>query len=109
MSEDLRIEWRKALWTLVVAAILSIGGTIATNWITTATLKERIKTVETEQKALRDKVDLLQIQIQKMVPREKLDDCLNNMDSKLDDFHSQSETHFRDLNQNILEIYKLLK
>jgi len=109
MSEVLKNEWRKALWTLIAAGLLSIAGTIGANIVTTATLKERIKTIETEQGIIRNKVDLIQIQLEKKVPREKLDECLRDMDSKLDDIHNEFEVSLRDLNQNVYEIYKILK
>ncbi len=61
MTDQFKSDWRKAIWTLVAAAIHTIGGTISTNFITTLTLKERLKTLEMEQGAIRNQVDHIQI------------------------------------------------
>ncbi len=109
MTDQFNSDWRKAMWTLVAAAILAIRGTISTNFITTLTLKERLKTLETEQRAIRNKVDLIQIQLEKKVPRDKLDMFMKDIDYKLDGIHLQFENNFRDLNEKVLEIHKILR
>lgn len=95
MSDDIRKEWRRAIWTIVAACIIALGTNVAQTWAATRTLEVQLKVLDKEQGALRTKVDLLLAQMEKKVDRETLDYCMSEIKSDI-----------REIKNHILEIYK---
>lgn len=84
MSEDIRQEWRRAMWTIVTAAVLALGGSFVQTYVMQQSMSEQMKVMQEEQKMIRQKLDVIQIQIESKVDRSTLDHCLNRIDDKLD-------------------------
>ena len=84
MSEDIRKEWRRAMWTIVTAAVLALGGSFAQSVIMQQSMVEQLKILQKEQEIIRQKLDVIQIQLQNKVDRTTLDNFLNRIDDKLD-------------------------
>ena len=84
MSEEIRKEWRKAIWSIVIAAVLAIGGGAVQIYVVQRTISDQLQIMRKEQDLIRQKIDLIQIELQRKVNRNTLDDCLNGIDLKLD-------------------------
>jgi hypothetical protein len=84
MVEEIRKEWRKAMWTLVAAAVLAIASSYVQVVVSQNTMQKQIDILQSEQGLLRTKVDLLQVVIERKVDRDKMDDCLSDINHKLD-------------------------
>lgn len=95
MSDDIRKEWRRAIWTVVAACIIALGTNVAQTWAATRTLEVQLKVIEKEQGALRTKVDLLLVQMETKVDRKTLDHYM-----------SEIKNDIREIKNHILEIYK---
>ncbi len=84
MSEEIRQEWRKAIWTIVIAAVMALGGSFVQTYVMQQSMHEQMKIMQEEQKIIRQKLDVIQIQLQNKVDRSTLDNCLNRIDEKLE-------------------------
>jgi hypothetical protein len=51
-------------------------------------MNDQIKIITKEQTLIRTKVDLMQLQIERKVDRNTLDNCLNRIDVKLDNINN---------------------
>jgi len=106
MSDQQNKEWKRALWSVVVAAILAIGANFWMNVQFQATVKEQNRVMEIEIKILRTKIDNLSIHIERKVDRETLDNCLSDIRSNVSDLRTQIDAGFVGQNKFILEFYK---
>lgn len=84
MSEEIRQEWRKAIWTIVIAAVMALGGSFVQTYVMQQSMHEQMKIMKEEQKIIRQKLDVIQVQIENKVDRSTLDNCLERIDDKLD-------------------------
>ncbi len=84
MSEELRKEWRRAIWTLVTAAVLALVGTFVQSYTMQRSMSEQLNVLKQEQTVIRTKLDLIQIQIERKVDRSTLDNSLVRIDLKLE-------------------------
>lgn len=63
MCEELNKEWKKAIWTIVAAAVIGIGSLFWASVTTQRVMLYRLDVIQAEQSMLRDKVDVLQIEV----------------------------------------------
>jgi len=84
MTEEIRRDWRRAIWSIVVAAVIAIGASYAQTYTIQRSMNEQMHIIAREQQLIRTKVDLMQIQLERKVDRETLDNCLERIDMKLD-------------------------
>jgi len=84
MSEEIRRDFQKAIWSIVVAAVLSIGGLFFQSYVLQRGMTEQIDILKYEQQIIRQKIDLMQIQLERKVDRNTLDNCLQGFNLKLD-------------------------
>ena len=98
MPDDMRTELRKAIWTIVTVGILGVSGVFVQTMVAQSVMQEQIDVIKQEQDVIRQKIDLLYIGLGRKVDRETMDDCLHEVNIKLDR-----------ISQNVLEIYKNTK
>lgn len=84
MSEEIRRDWRRAIWSIVVAAVIAIGASYAQTYTMQRSMNEQMRILVREQQVIRTKVDLMQIKMERKVDRETLDNYLQRIDEKLD-------------------------
>jgi uncharacterized membrane protein YraQ (UPF0718 family) len=106
MTEIQNREWKRALWTVVAAALIAIGANFWMNVQFQATVKEQIRVMQHEQHITRIKVDQMSIDLQGKVDRTVLDECLRDMNSNISTMRSSMENNFEQVNKNILDIFK---
>lgn len=88
MNDEIKKEWRRAFWSLVITAIIAVSGAFFQSYIMTKTLSDKVDILTKEQSIIRSKVDLIQLQIERKVDRNTLDNCLTNIDHKLDNIQN---------------------
>jgi len=106
MTEMQNREWKRALWSVVVAALLAIGANFWMNVQFQATVKEQNRVMELEINLLRSKIDHLGIQVEHKVDRETLDNCLRDISQNVESTKATMEKNFTELNKLILDMYK---
>jgi len=98
MTDTMKSEWRKALWTVVVAGIIAIVSNFIQNISAQSSMNEQLKVMQSEITLIRSKIDIIQIQMGNKVDRETLDNNIVIMNGKLDEMGTR-----------IFEIYKEVK
>lgn len=103
MSEDeakvtVKSEVRRGIIILVTAAIIGLTGAFMQNIVFQASMQEQIEILRKEQDLIRTKLDLINIQLQRKVNRETMDNNFGDMTGRLERIEA-----------NILEIYKTVK
>jgi CO dehydrogenase/acetyl-CoA synthase delta subunit len=84
MSEEIRREWRRAMWTIVTAAVIALAGSFVQTYVMQQSMSGQLDVMKQEQQVIRSKIDLMQVQLERKVDRGTLDNCLNRIDQKLD-------------------------
>lgn len=98
MTDIMKSDWRKALWSVVVAGVIGIVGNFIQNISAQSQMNEQIKVMQNEVTLIRSKIDVIQIQMGNKVDRETLDNNIVIMNGKLDEMGTR-----------IFEIYKEVK
>jgi hypothetical protein len=88
MNDELKTEFRRAMWSLVIAAVIAISGGFLQSYVMQQKMNDQIKIITKEQTLIRTKVDLMQLQLERKVDRNTLDNCLNRIDVKLDNINN---------------------
>lgn len=106
MTEMQNREWKRALWSVVAAALIAIGANFWMNVQFQATVKEQNRVMELEINLLRSKIDHLGVQVERKVDRETLDNCLRDISHNVESTKATMEKNFAELNKLILDMYK---
>lgn len=106
MTDMQNREWKRALWSVVVAAVLAIGASYFSNLQFQATVREQNRVMENEINLLRGKIDHMGMQLERKVDRETLDNCLRDISNNQENMKISLEKNFSNLNTMILEIYR---
>lgn len=106
MTDMQNREWKRALWSVVAAAVIAIGANFWMNVQFQATVKEQNRVMELEINLLRSKIDHLGVQLERKVDRETLDNCLRDISHNQESMKTSMDKNFAELNKMILEIYK---
>ncbi len=100
MDNDMKNEWRKAVWTIVAAAVIALATSFAQTWSAQKSMSHQIEVLKEEQDLIRTKVDLLQIEMQHKVNRKTMDDCLTGMRDDISETKDLMIQLYRELKSN---------
>ncbi len=106
MTDMQNREWKRALWSVVAAAVIAIGASFFSNLQFQATVREQNRVMETEINLLRGKIDHMGMQLERKVDRETLDQCLRDISNNQENMKTSMDKNFTSLNTMILEIYR---
>ena len=84
MGEEIKREWRRAIWSIVTVAVIALATSFVQSSMAQRSMGEQLKVLIEEQQVIRAKLDVMQIQLERKVDRNVLDNCLNRIDTKLD-------------------------
>jgi hypothetical protein len=105
---ELSNEFKKAIWTLVVASFVALGANFWQNVSFQAKHRNQIEILRTETDILRLKVDVLDKQIERKVDRETLDNCLSSINNDINELRKNQASNFNSINQNLMNILEKL-
>lgn len=84
MVAEFKKDFSKAIWTVVVAAVISLAATAMQGHVLQQSMVDQLSVMKEEQKVIRQKLDVIQVQLENKVDRSTLDNSLNRIDDKLD-------------------------
>lgn len=99
-------EWKRAIWSIASAAIITIAANFWMNVQFQATVKEKNRVMEIEISLLRSKIDQMGIVLERKVDRETLDGFLRDITTNTEGMKKTMDKNFSELNKTILDIYK---
>jgi len=98
MTDEIKKEFRGALWKIIGTGVFFLAVNFVQMFVSQKTMGEQLDVLRTEQQLIRAKVDLLQVQMERKVNRDKMDDCFDDVKKNIEI-----------MNETVLSIYRELK
>lgn len=84
MNEAIKKDLHKAIFTIVVTAVIAITGSFIQVYVTQHSMNQQMQRMEREQEMIKAKIQIIEIEMETKIDAKTLDEKLYRIEDKID-------------------------